>query len=60
MYASQIGHVEVVDKLLQHGATVDLKKVPYACICVVLPVKMKSTKVQTLGELRMRGTSNCN
>ena len=24
MYASQNGHVEVVDKLLQHGATVDL------------------------------------
>ena len=25
MSASQKGHVEVVDKLLQHGATVDLK-----------------------------------
>ena len=25
MYASVIGHVEVVDKLLQHGATVDLQ-----------------------------------
>ena len=25
MMASQNGHVEVVDKLLQHGATVDLK-----------------------------------
>ena len=25
MAASQIGHVEVVDKLLQHGATVDLQ-----------------------------------
>ena len=25
MYASQNGHVEVVDKLLQHGATVDLE-----------------------------------
>ena len=24
MYASVNGHVEVVDKLLQHGATVDL------------------------------------
>ena len=24
MYASLNGHVEVVDKLLQHGATVDL------------------------------------
>ena len=24
IYASQNGHVEVVDKLLQHGATVDL------------------------------------
>ena len=25
MVASQNGHVEVVDKLLQHGATVDLQ-----------------------------------
>ena len=25
MLASQNGHVEVVDKLLQHGATVDMK-----------------------------------
>ena len=25
MYASVIGHVVVVDKLLQHGATVDLE-----------------------------------
>ena len=25
MYASRDGHVEVVDKLLQHGATVDLQ-----------------------------------
>ena len=25
MWASHNGHVEVVDKLLQHGATVDLK-----------------------------------
>ena len=27
MLASQNGHVEVVDKLLQQGATVDLQKV---------------------------------
>ena len=27
MWASLNGHVEVVDKLLQHGATVDLQKV---------------------------------
>ena len=26
MWASRNGHVEVVDKLLQHGATVDLQK----------------------------------
>ena len=25
MWASQNGHVEVVDKLVQHGATVDLQ-----------------------------------
>ena len=29
MAASQNGHVEVVDKLLQHGATVDLKEKVY-------------------------------
>ena len=43
-------------------ATVDLQKEElttiYASICVVLPVKMKSTKVQTLGELRMRDIAN--
>ena len=27
MWASQNGHMEVVDKLVQHGATVDLQKV---------------------------------
>ena len=27
MVASHYGHVEVVDKLLQHGATVDLQEV---------------------------------
>ena len=27
MWSSDNGHVEVVDKLLQHGATVDLQKV---------------------------------
>ena len=29
MVASQNGHVEVVDKLLQHGANVDLQKKVY-------------------------------
>ena len=29
MYASENGHVEAVDKLLQHGATVDLQKEVY-------------------------------
>ena len=62
MVASLNGHVEVVDKLLQHGATVDLQNevltTIYACIFVVLPEKTKSTKVQTLGEQYMRGTSN--
>ena len=29
MVASQNGHVEVVDKLLQHGAIVDLQKKVY-------------------------------
>ena len=45
MWASLNGHVEVVDKLLQHGATVDLQKVvfkyihhkfhyPVSCVCL--------------------------
>ena len=36
MLASQNGHVEVVDKLLQHGATVDLQAqviIAPACKC---------------------------
>ena len=32
MAASQNGHVEVVDKLLQHGATVDLHDKVYITI----------------------------
>ena len=27
-------------------------------LCLIINSKMKSTKVQTLGELRMRGTAN--
>ena len=37
MVASRDGHVEVVDKLLQHGATVDLKEKVITtpiCTCV--------------------------
>ena len=33
MVASHNGHVEVVDKLLQHGATVDLQE----NVCVIIP-----------------------
>ena len=32
MVASEDGHVEVVDKLLQHGATVDLQDKVYITI----------------------------
>ena len=32
MVASQNGHVEVVDKLLQHGATVDLLMEVRTCV----------------------------
>ena len=32
MVASQNGHVEVVDKLLQHGARVDLQNTVQHCI----------------------------
>ena len=35
LWASHNGHVEVVDKLLQHGATVDLQ----TKVCVVPPRK---------------------
>ena len=38
MLASQNGHMEVVNMLLQHGARVDLQKEVYTCIilCKVL------------------------
>ena len=36
MAASRNGHVEVVDKLLQHGATVDLKKEVITTLCMHL------------------------
>ena len=32
MVASNNGHVEVVDKLLQHGARVDLQNEVYTCV----------------------------
>ena len=43
MYASQNGHVEVVDKLLQHGATVDLQKEVHT---VYVHTQCKQTRVQ--------------
>ena len=33
MWASQEGHVEVVDRLLQHGARVDLQNEVKLCDC---------------------------
>ena len=37
MFASQNGHVEVVNMLLQHGARVDLQKEVHVCIiCIVV------------------------
>ena len=36
MIASENGHVEVVNRLLEHGASVDLDKVhiiQYTCVC---------------------------
>ena len=35
MVASQEGNVEVVDKLLQHGATVDLQNAVFTFIAVI-------------------------
>ena len=34
MSASFKGHVDVVDRLIQHGAKVDWKKEVNSCICV--------------------------
>ena len=41
MVASQNGHVEVVDKLLQHGATVDLKEKVYINCKTLLKIMCK-------------------
>ena len=41
MTASQKGHVEVVDKLLQHGATVDLKEKVYINCKTLLKIMCK-------------------
>ena len=45
MYASQNGHVEVVDKLLQHGATVDLQKEVHT---LYVHTQCKQTRVQNV------------
>ena len=34
MVASQNGHVEVVDKVLQHGATIDLQNEVMCALCL--------------------------
>ena len=34
MIASQNGHVEVVDKLIHHGATVDLQNEVMSALCL--------------------------
>ena len=43
MVASQYGHVEAVDKLLQHGATVDLQKEVHT---LYVHMQCKQTRVQ--------------
>ena len=43
MVASQNGHVEAVDKLLQHGATVDLQKEVHT---LYVHTQCKKTRVQ--------------
>ena len=45
MYASLNGHVEVVDKLLQHGATVDLQK---EVRTLYVHIQCKQTSVQNV------------
>ena len=45
MYASRNGHVEVVDKLLQHGATVDLQKEVHT---LYVHTQCKQTRVQNV------------
>ena len=45
MYASKNGHVEVVDKLLQHGATVDLQNVVHT---LYVHMQCKQTRVQNV------------
>ena len=45
MAASQEGHVEAVDKLLQHGATVDLQKEVHT---LYVHMQCKQTRVQNV------------
>ena len=47
MLASKSGHVEVVDKLLQHGSSVDLQNKVELCmiVCIMKTTKCKSSSL---------------
>ena len=45
MIASQNGHVEVVDKLLHHGATVDLQSEVMSALCLYHTYQWKIIRV---------------
>ena len=38
MIASQCGHVEVVDTLLQHGARIDLQRKVNSCALMIIHI----------------------
>ena len=61
MVASQEGHVEVVDKLLQHGATVDLQNAVFTFIAVYIATKLVTygSEKPTMTNIRKHSFTFC-
>ena len=57
MIASHNGHVEVVDKLLQHGATVDLKAEVRYHKCRVVSWDIKQLSNSRVAAIYFRGSN---
>ena len=55
MYASLKGHVEVVDKLLQHGATVDLQDKVSIALFLNVSDHMRNMSTQCKSTISLSG-----